>query len=70
MFVENFELHAVKTDEAIFGAKPEEPVAILNYGRDGILREAFIGLPFFVNVLGKGWDEIGVGEQGWKSQGD
>ncbi len=39
------ELHAVETDEAALGSKPDVAVPCLSDGVDGVLREPAIGLP-------------------------
>ena len=50
---EDLEAHSIEADEPLLGAEPQIPVARLQDGLDGILREPLIGLPHVVHVLGQ-----------------
>ena len=66
--VEDLEVLAIEADESFLGAEPEIPIARLQDGLDGILRQPVIGLPRVVDVLGQGF--VGIERERRRRPGD
>jgi hypothetical protein len=56
--VKNSEMDTIKKGEASSCAEPDISIARLDYGSDGVMGKAILGLPHLVNILGDGFGRV------------